>query len=387
MYSLVAIIHLLIFIREFLNNFIPVNIMEGKDSDTDEEFKDVLSENEISGKVSEPEYDPPEYDPNPYMGNVILSPAPAPAPAPQGSVVNAEFLEESEEIKKLNERIDGLEEKIRICCPEKEKEKIKPKIDVKYDYKTRGWISIRGGSAYSGKIGPLSGPREIPPRNSGRNEVIESMGLVGYSERNGVNGDTTTWWPRDQTHDPDEMLKNTIKESHTDTHIASGVSLHLIKKKIDEGFVIEFEDPLDASEMATAPAPAPEPEVESSAPITDKRGADFTRHMAKMQKSGMYNNKELKFYRGKILRLMLKGMDASEAGDTVVREQRLFSEYREKRRKSGFKKRRKSKKKKSKRNKRTSKKKKSKRIKRSSKKKKKKSRRIKRSSKKKIILN
>jgi hypothetical protein len=322
--------------------------MEGKDSDTDEEFNDVLSENEISEKVSEPEYDPPEYDPNPYMGNVILSPAPA--PAPQGDVVDAEFLEDSEEIKKLNKRIDRLEEKIRICCPEKEE---KPKIDVKYDYKTRGWIIIRGGSAYSGKIGPLSGPRKFPPRNSGRNEVIESMGLVGYSERNGVNRDTTTWWPRDQTHDPDEMLKNTIKESHTDTHIASGVSLHLIKKKIDEGFVIEFEDPLDASEMTTAPAPAPAPEVESApapepAPekkpklsrtrvkLTDKQKADLKEFMDKKKKDGM-SPSEMKNVRMKMMSRMRKGVDVYEAGQSILREAR---------RKSGFKKRKNSKKKK-----------------------------------------
>jgi hypothetical protein len=233
--------------------------MEGKGSDTEDEFEDLL-EDAMGDFPDKPHKDPPP----PYKPPANPDPEIALSPAPQGGVISAELLEDSVEIKKLNEKVDGLEEKIRICCPEKpdkEKEKIKPKRDVKYDYKTRGWIAIRGGSAYSGNIGPLSGPRDRPrkpkPHRPGqaylreyreaRKILILGMGLVGYSERNAVRNHE--WWPRDQTHDPDEMLKNTIKESHTDQYIAPGVSLHLIKKKIKEGFVIEFEDPLDAQEM------------------------------------------------------------------------------------------------------------------------------------------
>lgn len=228
--------------------------MEGKGTDTEDEFEDLL-EDAKGDFPDKPREDPPPYKPpaNPDT-EIALS------PAPQGGVISAELLEDSVEIKKLNEKVDGLEEKIRICCPEKpdkEKEKIKPKRDVKYDYKTRGWIAIRGGSAYSGNIGPLSGPRDKPRKRQGRpgkvgtrkgrkNDIVE-MGLVGYSERNAV--ENQQWYPRDQTQDPDEMLKNTIKESHSDQYIAPGVSLHLIKQKIKEGFVIEFEDPLDAREM------------------------------------------------------------------------------------------------------------------------------------------
>ena len=55
-------------------------------------------------------------------------------------------------------------------------------------------------------------------------------------------GDLKSWWPRDQTKDPDEMLMDSPKEKHTDTNIAEGINIDLLVIKSKEGFTIIFEN-------------------------------------------------------------------------------------------------------------------------------------------------
>jgi hypothetical protein len=153
----------------------------------------------------------------------------------------AEFDEEREtlksEIEKLKSEIEKLKA-VKVCHKLKTEEDKDKRSSV-----TNGWIVVIGGSAFSGKVGPLSDVRCEPRGVLDRKKVVLNMGLVGYSMRNHARD--PSWWPRDQTNDPNKMLVETIKEGHTDTHISPGVSFHLIKDKIKAGFKVEFEDERD----------------------------------------------------------------------------------------------------------------------------------------------
>ena len=216
------------------------------------------------------------------------SEAPSPAPAPLQEVVMGETIpdidmkiRESEfkmkgELIQLRNKVLKLERDVGLCCPNYGKydkmatniqsrfRGMKDRTEMTQKYPevfnkppeipevTKGWIVIKGGSAFSGNIGPLSGPRNVPVSVFDRRKTILGMGLVGFSMRNGWRGqDDTSWWPRDQTNDPNIMLVETIKESHTDQHIAPGVSFELIQQKMKEGFEIEFEDERDRLAMDT----------------------------------------------------------------------------------------------------------------------------------------
>ena len=202
--------------------------------------------------------------------------APSPAPAPLQQVVMGETIpdidmkiRESEfkmkgELIQLRNKVLKLEIDVGMCCPDYDKlaskiqsrvRGIKDRTEMTQKYPevfnkppeipevTKGWIVIKGGSAFSGNTGPLSGRRNVPVSVFDRRKTILGMGLVGFSMRNGWGGMTgTDWWPRDQTNDPNIMLVETIKEHHTDQHIAPGVSFELIQQKMKEGFEIEFED-------------------------------------------------------------------------------------------------------------------------------------------------
>ena len=222
--------------------------MEGKEPDTDDEF-------------NVPSYDPPSY------GSLTApSPAPSPAPIPTNVLLaettpdidvkirESEFKMKGETIK-LQNRIEKLEMDMKLCCPNYDKlatniqsrfrgNKDRTETARKYPPKvTKGWIVVIGGSAFSGDVGPLSGGRSVPVNVFDRRIMMGDMGLVAFSMRN--NPRDHNWWPRDQTKDPNIMLKESIREGHTDTHISPGVSFQAIKDKMSEGFKIVFDDKND----------------------------------------------------------------------------------------------------------------------------------------------
>ena len=111
---------------------------------------------------------------------------------------------------------------------------------------TQGWTQIIGGSAYSGQPSPVGtgGIRE-PVGYLNRKKEIQRMGLIGWSERNSVDG-YGDWWPRDQTRDPTEMLINTPVEGHSDTYISPGIDFRtLVDVRKERGFKLVFEHPDD----------------------------------------------------------------------------------------------------------------------------------------------
>ena len=221
--------------------------MEGKEPDTDDEF-------------NVPSYDPPSYgsltapSPAPIPTNVLLAET---TPDIDVKIRESEFKMKGETIK-LQNRIEKLEMDMKLCCPNYDKlatniqsrfrgNKDRTETARKYPPKvtnvTKGWIVVIGGSAFSGNVGPLSGERSVPVNVFDRRKVVLDMGLVGFSMRN--NPGDQRWWPRDQTKDPNIMLKESIREGHTDTHISPGVSFQAIKDKMSEGFKIVFDDKND----------------------------------------------------------------------------------------------------------------------------------------------
>ena len=228
--------------------------MEGKEPDTDDEF-------------NVPSYDPPSYgsltapSPAPIPTNVLLAET---TPDIDMKIRESEFKMKGETIKKNNElttRIDKLETMLKICGCDTDWEKInkmsqkiqsrfrgnKDRIETarKYPPKvTKGWIVVIGGSAFSGDVGTHGiAHNSEPKRVTDRRKFVLDMGLVAFSMRN--NPGDQSWWPRDQTNDPNIMLKESIREGHTDTHISPGVSFQAIKDKMSEGFKIVFDDKND----------------------------------------------------------------------------------------------------------------------------------------------
>ena len=313
--------------------------MEGKGSDTEDEFEDLL-EDAMGDFPDKPHKDPPP----PYKPPANPDPEIALSPAPQGGVLDvvvaedlpdidmkireSEFKMKGEIIKKNNElttRIDKLETMLKICGCDTDWEKINKmsqKIQSRFrgnkdrsemegkhpDYfinrkVTKGWIVIRGCDAfnndtpepypypymtedgipssvegsYTGKHGSVPQGSDLYKRlmrgdpvpghmieEKDMKQITIDYGYVGFTVDNkrmsSYDAPWTryNWWlypspdRKYQNKDHNQMLENTIKAENIwliDTHIAPGVSLHLIKKKIKEGFVIEFEDPLDAREM------------------------------------------------------------------------------------------------------------------------------------------
>ena len=205
------------------------------------------------------------------------------------SMINGDDLNKQEniqndEISRLKNKIDELEIKQKICCKEKEmateniqrvyrghqgrntfkqtRRSMKPNVtdalldmpmDVgdliatnrkKIDYKTKGWTIINDASAWEG-IPSRSIDVEMRGRGVSieiRKNIIEDMGLFGYTES---KGDHFHWWPRDQATKPDDILNNISVQNQRDTYVVPGVSFKLIKQKIDEGFNIDFENPED----------------------------------------------------------------------------------------------------------------------------------------------
>ena len=219
--------------------------MEGKEPDTDDEF-------------NVPSYDPPSYVP-------LMAPSPAPIPTNvllaettpdiDMKIRESEFKMKGETIK-LQNRIEKLEMDMKLCCPNYDKlatniqsrfrgNKDRTETARKYPPKvTKGWIVVIGGSAFSGNVGAHGiahngGPKSVIDRR----KFVLDMGLVAFSMRN--NPGDQSWWPRDQTKDPNIMLKESIREGHTDTHISPGVSFRAIKDKMSEGFKIVFDDKND----------------------------------------------------------------------------------------------------------------------------------------------
>lgn len=122
--------------------------------------------------------------------------------------------------------------------------------------RTKGWIILKGASAYTGqgeemvrykpayegryRVKGYYGPYDSIRRK--RMDIVKKLNLIAFSERNENSSDLKSWWPRDQTKDPDEMLLNSPREMHTDTNIAEGVNIDLLVAKSQEGFTIFFEN-------------------------------------------------------------------------------------------------------------------------------------------------
>jgi hypothetical protein len=226
--------------------------MEGKEPDTDDEF-------------NVPSYDPPSYgsltapSPAPIPTNVLLAET---TPDIDMKIRESEFKMKGETIK-LQNRIEKLEMDMKLCCPNYDKlatniqsrfrgNKDRTETARKYPPKvtnvTKGWIVVIGGSAFSGDVGTHGiAHNSEPKRVIDRRKFVLDMGLVAFSMRNtsaSLRG-RQDWWPRDQTKDPNIMLKESIREGHTDTHISPGVSFQAIKDKMSEGFKIVFDDKND----------------------------------------------------------------------------------------------------------------------------------------------
>jgi len=205
--------------------------MKDKGSDTDEGLE-VLLEDAMRDFSDKPHEDPPPpYKPpaNPYP-EIALS------PAPQGGVLDAELLEDSAEIKKLNERIDKLEEKIRICCPEKEKE-----VSKKYTAYTENWVYLPQTDAFPGE-------NHYPTHKS----IEQGKKYTLAHDEGGFDWARGRAWIR--SHTKEEVLADASNKGskyqdaikHNDTvYIVPGIDIKLLVDKSKEGYSIEFESDKD----------------------------------------------------------------------------------------------------------------------------------------------
>jgi len=189
------------------------------------------------------------------------------------------------EIRRLESKIDKILKIQRICCADNEmvREQLdrmdnqdrrsisqKPNVTdelldlplevsdlimaerAKILRETQGWIIVKGASAWEGKSCPKMGLVERDGQGVSteiRKGIIEYMGLFGYTEGSALGGHSGHWWPRCQGNAPDDMLQNISKQGMRNTWVAPGASFELIRQKIDEGFIIEFEDDEDRAKL------------------------------------------------------------------------------------------------------------------------------------------
>jgi hypothetical protein len=222
------------------------------------------------------------------------------------------------EIRRLESRIDELEEKQKICCSDKDmaaeniqrvyrghqgrdafkvtRRSRKPNVtdelldlplevsDLimaerdKIPMVTQGWIIVKGVYLIplsEWKMGSVKADEfeagrvlDFRLRTQGeKKQIIESMGFFGWTAPSDRGQMGQTKWARvlasPTNHRPhyfarsvDDILDkmrhqsvDDIKSREYSTYITPGASFELIRQKIDEGFIIEFEDDEDRARL------------------------------------------------------------------------------------------------------------------------------------------
>ena len=157
------------------------------------------------------------------------------SPAPQGDILSAELLEDSLEIRELNERINKLEEKIRTCCPEKEKS------SKKYTAYTENWVYLPQTTAFPGE-------NSYPTRES----IEQGKKYTLTHEEGGFDWARGKAWIRSNTKE--EVLADASNKGskyqdaikHNDiVYIVPGIDIKLLVDKSKEGYSIVFESEKD----------------------------------------------------------------------------------------------------------------------------------------------
>ena len=188
----------------------------------------------------------------PISHDILLSPEPQEdillSPEPQDDVLNAELLEDSIEIKKLNERIDNLEGIIKECCPEKGKTAPKgktvpksKKVPKKYTAYTENWVYLPQTSAFPGE-------NSYPTRKS----IEQGKKYTLEHDEGGFDWARGKAWIR--SHTKEEVLADASNKGskyqdaikHNDTvYIVPGIDIKLLVDKSKEGYSIVFESDKD----------------------------------------------------------------------------------------------------------------------------------------------
>jgi hypothetical protein len=157
------------------------------------------------------------------------------SPAPQGDILSAELLEDSLEIRELNERINKLEEKIRTCCSEKEK------VQKKYTAYTENWVYLPQTDAFPSE-------NSYPTQRS----IEQGKKYTLTHEEGGFTWARGEAWIRSHTKEEvladasnkDSSYQDAIK--HNDTvYIVPGIDIKLLVDKSKEGYSIVFESEKD----------------------------------------------------------------------------------------------------------------------------------------------
>jgi hypothetical protein len=183
---------------------------------------------------------------SPIQHDILLSPEPHEdillSPEPQEDILNAELLEDSIEIKKLNERIDNLEGIVKVCCPEKGKTVPKSKtVPKKYTAYTENWVYLPQTSAFPGE-------NSYPTRKS----IEQGKKYTLAHDEGGFDWARGIAWIKSNTKE--EVLadasnkgskyKDAIKNNDT-VYIVPGIDIKLLVDKSKEGYSIEFESDKD----------------------------------------------------------------------------------------------------------------------------------------------
>jgi hypothetical protein len=183
---------------------------------------------------------------SPIQHDILLSPEPHEdillSPEPQEDILNAELLEDSIEIKKLNERIDNLEGIVKVCCPEKGKTVPKSKtVPKKYTAYTENWVYLPQTSAFPGE-------NSYPTRKS----IEQGKKYTLAHDEGGFDWARGIAWIRSNTKE--EVLadasnkgskyKDAIQNNDT-VYIVPGIDIKLLVDKSKEGYSIEFESDKD----------------------------------------------------------------------------------------------------------------------------------------------
>jgi len=188
----------------------------------------------------------------PISHDILLSPEPQEdiflSPEPQDDVLNAELLEDSIEIKKLNERIDNLEGIIKECCPEKGKKVSKSKtvpksktVLKKYTAYTENWVYLPQTSAFPGENSYLT-----------HNSIEQGKKYTLAHDEGGFCWARGIAWIRSNTKE--EVLADAsnkgskykdAKDYNDIVYIVPGIDIKLLVDKSKEGYSIEFESDKD----------------------------------------------------------------------------------------------------------------------------------------------
>ena len=171
----------------------------------------------------------------PISHDILLSPEPP-------DVLNAELIEDSIEMKKLNERIDNLEGIVKVCCPEKGKKVPKSKtVPKKYTAYTENWVYLPQTSAFPGE-------NSYPTRKS----IEQGKKYTLAHDEGGFDWARGIAWIRSNTKE--EVLadasnkgskyKDAIQNNDT-VYIVPGIDIKLLVDKSKEGYSIEFESGKD----------------------------------------------------------------------------------------------------------------------------------------------